>query len=198
MNRITLPALKLPCASRSWVFDLASNKIFAACMLLAFFLLLGACNNVASIGLKTNESGTLVLGNRWDSNITYSLNGARAVTIASNSTADITVNENDTIVVSEGAAGAFRSWSSSYEYAFVSGVNASIISMPPMDKFTTDIEGTTAGDYFFSRFNSYGALTSLPKGSFNTSKITEAGAFFFAAFNRGGSLTSLPAGSFNL
>jgi hypothetical protein len=133
-------------------------------MLLAFSLLLGACNKsgaatepVASISLKTNASGTLVLGNKWGSNITYSLNGARAVTIAGYSPASITVTENDTIVVSEGRAGAFRSWSSSHN-AFVSGVNASITSMPPMDKFTTDIAGTTAGNDFFSEFNGGGKL----------------------------------------
>ena len=70
--------------------------------------------------------------------------------------------------------------------------------MPSMDKFTTDIKGTTAGKYFFACFNLFGSLQSLPEGSFNTSKITTVGDGFFHAFNQHGALQSLPANSFNI
>ena len=69
--------------------------------------------------------------------------------------------------------------------------------MPPMNSFTTDATGTTAGDNFFSMFNSFGSLTSLPVGSFDTSKIKTVGNFFFSYFNYSGVFTSLPTGSFN-
>jgi hypothetical protein len=56
---------------------------------------------------------------------------------------------------------------------------------------------TDVGDNFFSYFNGYGALTSLPEGSFDTSDITTVGNSFFANFNYQGALTSLPEGSFD-
>ena len=115
----------------------------------------------------------------------------------------------DTITVSEGTPGvSFRQWYSNYtdQYAFLGYSNSppsrgtirgEVTQMPPMNSFTTDATGTTAGDNFFSMFNSFGSLVSLSAGSFDTSKITTTGMNFFSSFNSNGALTSLPAGSFN-
>jgi surface protein len=68
--------------------------------------------------------------------------------------------------------------------------------LPPMTAFL--INATTAPDYFFAHFNYWGALTSLPVDSFDTSNITTVGDHFFSGFNAYfGTLTSLPSGSFN-
>jgi hypothetical protein len=73
--------------------------------------------------------------------------------------------------------------------------SVSVFYLPPMERFQTDT--STAPNDFFVAFNRHGALTSLPDGSFNTSKITRVGNNFFIAFNGDGKLTSLPDGSFN-
>jgi hypothetical protein len=70
-----------------------------------------------------------------------------------------------------------------------------ITSMPPMQAFMSS--NATAGDNFFSQFNTSGALVSLPKGSFDISNITNVGDSFFSGFNNGGALVSLPEGSFD-
>jgi surface protein len=62
--------------------------------------------------------------------------------------------------------------------------------MPDMSLFRES--GTNAGNNFFSYFNSNGALTGLPAGSFDTSNITSAGNNFFYNFNYNGALTDLP------
>jgi hypothetical protein len=74
--------------------------------------------------------------------------------------------------------------------------SVSVSYMPPMERFQPN--ASSAPDYFFTYFNSDGALSSLPAGSFDISSITAAGDFFFAAFNSDGALSSLPAGSFNI
>lgn len=65
-----------------------------------------------------------------------------------------------------------------------------VMTVPP------DGAELTKGQHFFQGFNEYGALSALPAGSFNISKITCAPDMFFTAFNQYGALTSLPAGSF--
>jgi len=39
------------------------------------------------------------------------------------------------------------------------------------------------GDKFFSSFNAYGSLTTLPGFSFKTNKIKQGGSDFFSYFN---------------
>jgi hypothetical protein len=53
-------------------------------------------------------------------------------------------------------------------------------------------------DNAFYQFNYNGALTQLPDGSFNTSRLTAIPEKAFASFNEGGKLTTLPDGSFDL
>ena len=64
--------------------------------------------------------------------------------------------------------------------------------MPDLAAYFGD-SATNVGNNFFRSFNSYGALTSLPSGSFDTSNITTVGDDFFSNFNAYGSLTVLPS-----
>ena len=153
---------------------------------------------------------TVTIYNTWTTNIT--------VTHTSGSTTDapitltpypgaspstyFVVSPGDTIEIKESTADTtFRFWRNrslgNPTNPLVAGAECSITSMPTMDAFTSDPAGTTAGNDFFARFNDYGSLTSLPAGSFNTSKITTTNLRFFAFFNNNGKLQSLPAGSFN-
>lgn len=93
----------------------------------------------------------------------------------------------------------FRTWKpASAASPLLRGGEWEVTSMPTMDHFTTDKEGTIAGDAFFQRFNENGSITKFPEGSLDTSKITKVGNSFFAEFSAGSSmLKSLPKGSFD-
>jgi putative cell wall-binding protein len=172
----------------------------------------------AEIVLITQGAGTLVIANKWTSDVIISRSDQPDATFSlghsqigdSNPFAiDLTVPENVTITIRESNPDAtFRSWSDK-SWGLVSGVPCAIIDMPSMSAFTSTSAGTTAADSFFCYFNggvgsvgvnvdvTGGSLTSLPAGSFYTSGITTAGDNFFRGFNAGGSLTSLPEGSFD-
>ena len=57
---------------------------------------------------------------------------------------------------------------------------------------------TSVGNYFFYRFNSEWAITSLPIWSFDTSHITTVWVHFFSSFNNSWKLATLPAWSFDI
>lgn len=156
-------------------------------------------NGNASITLQVtdiSEETTVTIANRWTTLVTVTYKGTD-YTLAAGATQALTVAVDDIITVAEGTAGStFREWRNS-TIPFVKGAACRITAMPAMDAFTTTAAGTTAGNYFFYFFNNNGSLTSLPDGSFNTSKITSVGNYFFSYFNYNGKLTSLPDGSFN-
>ena len=151
-----------------------------------------------------SKKGTIKYQNPWHLNVKVTLNKGKPSaniiidgTSAYDSVRSVTVEKSDTITVEEIASGAFRKWGCISAMISSDVLTCSVLSMPPMNAFTTNSSGTEAGDGFFASFNAYGAITSFPAGSFDTSKITKVGLGYFSGFNWGGALTSLPAGSFN-
>jgi hypothetical protein len=76
-----------------------------------------------------------------------------------------------------------------------------VSQMPAMRFFMTSDD--TAGNHFFSDFNSSGAISSFPVGSFDTSAIKVVGSNFFSNFSSNEYVYytepyRLPAGSFNI
>jgi hypothetical protein len=159
--------------------------------------------------IEAEDTGTLLLRNIWNGGIIYSVNGGpETECLAAPSTMctaeAIPVETGDIITVKESIESvSFRAWKGLSQLtnqagAFIRGIPVKIISMPTMDKFTSDIGGTTAPLGFFANFNGQnGTITSLPAGSFDTSNITTVGNMFFVRFNSFGSLVSLPASSFD-
>ncbi len=161
-----------------------------------------AAETPASIVLKTQETGELVITNKWKTSIVVSQSEYPDYTVDRGSSLARSVLAGQIITVKESNPGkTFREWD--FSNSFLSNVSCAITSMPAMSSFTEDNAGSIAGDYFFNRFcggatfGSYASITSLPSGSFNTSSITTTGVGFFGEFNSYGSLTSLPSGSFN-
>jgi len=155
----------------------------------------------AAIVIQAQESGTVVITNRWTTSIIVARNSNPGSTVSAERSTPISVTRGDRITITESAPGStFRNWkvSETAMGGLVTKLKCAIVSMPAMSVFTVDGAGTRAGNGFFSDFNHYGSLTSLPAGSFNTSKITNAGSSFFLCFNSFGSLASLPTGSFNI
>ena len=155
------------------------------------------------ITLQAQESGTMTIADKWTTpiiveNITQ---GTTPITVETIDSTSISVEDGDTITIAESSINStFRYWDQGY-YNYrplISGVACHIIDMPPIDRFTTDLNGTTADDSFFKAFNCNGSITSLPAGSFDISSITTIGDSFFQGFNLQGSLASLPAGSFDI
>ncbi len=131
-----------------------------------------AAETPASIVLKTQESGSLTIANKWQSAVIVSQVGYVDATVTPYSSLTRTVSADQTITVKESVAGTtFRLWGSGSS-PFVKGVNCAITSMPALTSFTADSMGTISGSNYFSCFNNYGSLTSLPSGSFDTSNIT--------------------------
>lgn len=156
----------------------------------------------ARIVLVADEAGTMLVTNKWTTpvlvrNVTQ---GTSPVSITSTSTTSIPVNADDVVTVTESSASiTFRAWNTSSN-GLATGVDSHIAEIPPMDKFTSDNTGVTASQNFFLYFcrgaNGKG-ITSLPEGSFGTSKIVSSNQGYFQGFNYEGKLTSLPADSFN-
>ena len=159
----------------------------------------------SDIVIRITNQGDGAINDIWDSPVNYSSSNPGCLASGTlNAQASVDLGNcavGDTIIISESVPGvSFRQWNGdNYSPLFSSNnnVEAVIDSMPAMNAFTTDSTGETAGDNFFLNFNRYGALTSLPAGSFDTSKITTIGSSFFGSFNSSGALTSLPAGSFD-
>jgi surface protein len=147
----------------------------------------------AMILIQADATGDMLISNKWSTPVL--VNG---ISVAANANITIPVQIDEIIEVKESKGNTtFRSWNNSIN-PLVKNVFSHIISMPAMDKFTTDIAGTKGGNYFFYSFNYNGTLTSLPEGSFDTSGISgEQGFSFFSYFNYNGALTSLPVGSFD-
>lgn len=160
-------------------------------------------NEPPHIDIMADAAGGMLVGNQWATpmlvqNITQ--NGTR-YEVSANNIASIQVVQGDIVRVSESSPNVtFREFASNTN-PLCAGVSAHIVSMPAMDKFTSDVQGTTVRKYFFRSFNQNGTLTSLPEGSFDTHKIRSAvngqGDYVFAYFNNSGALTSLPEGSFD-
>ncbi|MDL2239659.1 cadherin-like beta sandwich domain-containing protein, partial [Bacteroidales bacterium OttesenSCG-928-L14] len=149
--------------------------------------------------IQAEEAGDVTIANKWATDISVIINGVDLGTVAANSTITLTVATNDIITVRESNLGTtFRLWEEpeNSEKPFVSDIKCKIIAMPTMSAFTTNVEGTKAGDNFFRGFNYKGSLTSLPEGSFKTDNITTVEDFFFSSFYSYCPLTSLPEGSF--
>lgn len=147
---------------------------------------------VTEITVEFTGAGEAVINNRWGGEIT--VDDEPTPVGASRS---VTVTAGQQMVIAESDPDAFRTWSSDQK-PFISGVEAKIVSMPEMNKFTVADDGEEAGDYFFFCFNDAGTITEYPAGSFDTSKIQKFGAYCFRYFNRANTtLTALPAGSFN-
>ena len=144
------------------------------------------------IEIQALSSWTMTIINKWTTNIL--VNGT---SLPSWNGRSISVNTNDIVTVSEWTPNVtFRSFIYTSN-PFVSWVNSKIITMPPMNKFTTDELWTTAWYDFFRSFNYNWSLTSLPAWSFDTSNITNVWYDFFRSFNYIWSLISLPAWSFD-
>jgi uncharacterized repeat protein (TIGR02543 family) len=158
----------------------------------------GAAALEGAITIQAQKAGSLTVTSQWGGPVVVSRDGGQDVTLQGDSpSTTLTVSAGEQVTVSEGEAGVtFRSWRQPSS-GLVSGVPCAMTSMPGMSAFTTDGTGTTAGDCFFSGFNSGGSLSALPAGSFDTSAITTVGDGFFWGFNAGGSLAALPEGSFD-
>jgi putative cell wall-binding protein len=151
----------------------------------------------AAIVLQAQEAGQLTIRNQWESAV-IATQGQKDTTVSADNITTLTVAQGETITVRESVPDTtFRQWSR-WGGRFASGASCAVTAMPALSAFTTDAGGTSAGNQFFAYFNAGGSLTSLPKGSFDTSKITTVGDDFFGYFNSNGSLTSLPTGSFNI
>ncbi len=148
--------------------------------------------------LQAQEAGTMTIVDKWNTAILVENETQGTTPVSTTGTINISVQAGDIVKVTESNGGnTFRGWRAYGDDPLVKETKTAIISMPEMNRFTTDTAGTTAkGDFFYS-FNHAGSLTSLPAGSFDTSNITTVGNNFFANFNLNGALTSLPAGSFN-
>ncbi|MDR0853968.1 MAG: InlB B-repeat-containing protein [Clostridiales Family XIII bacterium] len=148
------------------------------------------------ITLKFTDSGTATIYNEWTTPIIVNGGDKDNVAVSRYSVIYVAVSNNSIVTITESENDTFRKWDFTDE-PLVKNVNCAITEIPEMSKFTSDIAGTIAGAWFFGDFNSSGALTSLPEGSFDTSSITNVGSSFFSGFNAGGLLTSLPEGSFD-
>ena len=96
----------------------------------------------------------------------------------------------------------FKGWAYSNSYPLIpidwtTMTWVKIVSMPSLADWFWSSK-TSPGNSFFESFNNYGAIISLPAGSFDTSNITTAGGEFFWGFNKGWLLRSLPEWSFNI
>jgi surface protein len=142
--------------------------------------------------IKAIISGDMIVCNKWGSPIL--VNGESLVSAAERI---IPVQAGETVIVQPVDDSTFRSHVTT-NYGFVRGVLARIMTMPSIDKFTTDAEGTIAGDNFFARFNFQGTVISFPAGSFKFDSIVTTGNAFCQYFlGSASSTTTLPAGSFN-
>ena len=156
----------------------------------------------SDIVIRITNQGDGAINDIWDSPVNYSSSNPGCLASGTlNAQASVDLGNcavGDTITISESVPGvSFRQWRvNNYKPLFSSNnnVKAVIDSMPAMNAFTTDSTGETAGDNFFFNFNSYGALTSLPAGSFGTSNITTAGGYFFYGFNFNGKLVKSNTG----
>lgn len=156
----------------------------------------------AVIMLTAEEAGTMVVVNKWTTSVLVKniTQGTPAVTVSGGASTNVAVAADDEIKITEGSANVtFRNWIN-IQTGICRGVLARVSSMPDMNRFTTSIDGTSVGQYFFQGFcagdNGKG-VTSLPAGSFDTSGITNINSAFFSRFNYRGLLTSLPSGSFH-
>ncbi|MDR0875837.1 MAG: InlB B-repeat-containing protein [Clostridiales Family XIII bacterium] len=149
------------------------------------------------ISLTFTDSGTATIYNKWTTTIIVNGGDQTNIDVNADSSIDVIVSVNDVVTITESENDTFREWGSNVYSPLVENVDCELTAIPAMNVFTEDTAGTTAGNYFFYRFNSGGALTSLPEGSFDTSDITHAEDNFFCGFNADGDLTSLPEGSFN-
>lgn len=152
------------------------------------------------------EDGTLTISNHWNGPIrVVNLKTGVDTQISSGTNAygQIPVSKGDKVRVEKTELNGFRTWVNNAR-AFASGPKVELLSMPTLNAFTTDAEGTTAGDYFFAYFNYNGSIISLPDGSFDTSNIEKCGNYFFYQFNSHPSnsnvetFDTLPAYSFEL
>ena len=148
--------------------------------------------------LQAQEAGIMTIVDKWNTAILVENETQGTTPVSTTGTINISVQAGDIVKVTESNGGnTFRGWRAYGDDPLVKETKTAIISMPEMNRFTTDTAGTTAkGDFFYS-FNHAGSLTSLPAGSFDASNITTVGNNFFANLNLNGALTSLPAGSFN-
>jgi hypothetical protein len=169
----------------------------------------GRVNPVGFV-IQAEKTGQLVIYNKWTTPIIIIGSNNKKVQVSSYKILSVKKGEKINVIESKPNV-TFRKFSrvissspflSSFPPNTFTQMRVKIISMPNMSSFTIDKAGTRAGDYFFQRFAMAGAITSLPKGSFDTSKIITVGDNYFADFNSGdstpgGSIAALPAGSFN-
>lgn len=146
----------------------------------------------AEFVLEVLESGGLNIYNKWATTI---LVDNSQVTSGGNSYRAKSVG--DLVTIKERNPGDFRGWKNMAS-PLASGVKVKVVSMPKINRFTTDEAGTIAPDYFFYALNQEGAISEFPTGALDTSKITTFGTMAFRYFNRQNTtLASLPNGSFN-
>lgn len=163
-----------------------------------------------------DNSGSLVINNQWTTPIIVTKPDNSRISVPGiSSSGEISVETGDVIGIDESSFGVtFREWRPHYDLGTCSApvdgniglvsdnsgtTLAHISKIPPMNAFTTDETGETAGANFFAGFNRCGMITSYPDGSFDTSGILHAGKDFFSYFNhRGNALSELPDGSFNI
>ena len=166
----------------SWYFTDAMDK---------YNIILEATSTAANQTLKINKYfANAYTVDRWDgttwnltADTTHTYASAWTYTITLSTTADRwTFSENSKTLVP--MSGTTMTW-------------VKITYMPSLlEWFQSD--ATSVGSWFFYRFNSEWAITSLPEWSFDTSHITTVWAHFFSSFNNSWKLATLPEWSFDI
>ena len=119
----------------------------------------------SDIVVKITTQGTGYIKNVWNSTVNYTGTGACPASGTLNAFERVDVSGcsvGDTMTITEGTPGvSFRQWMNDktnqkaffgYSTSAAGTARGEITQMPPMNSFTTDATGTTAGDLFFMFF----------------------------------------------
>ena len=119
----------------------------------------------SDIVVKITTQGTAYIKNVWNSTVNYTGTGACPASGTLNAFERVDVSGcsvGDTMTITEGTPGvSFRQWMNDktnqkaffgYSTSAAGTARGEITQMPPMNSFTTDATGTTAGDLFFMFF----------------------------------------------
>jgi hypothetical protein len=156
------------------------------------------------IEIVCTASGVPYLKNQWSQQIKYSINDSEPILAPQDGT-DVTLNTGDTLRIYESVPGeTFRGWANPAGNGGLihnsDTCRVDIMRMPPMNKFTTNTDGTVLGNNAFRNF-ARGCLINIHNG-FDTSELVTIhdGAFWdfgwYSSIDYIGRLESLPFGSF--
>lgn len=156
----------------------------------------------------TTSTTDITIENKWDAPIivtrsdtgeSHTLEG-RSVTDSSNLSQVVLKNFQvlKEISIQEGEKDAFRKWDYKDNYnPLVRGLQLFKCTMPDMNVFTEDEEGTILPSGAFYQFNCNGAIQRFNDGAFLTDNITTMdGSAHFAHFNYQGQMLEHPPKAF--